>query len=80
MTSKLKRTDRDHLSYDFRTDSPTSPIEWKISDGLVEYPEALCYMQKRVENISAKIAHEQVWLLEHPPFIQLVQVPTKRTF
>ncbi|ENN93622.1 lipoyl(octanoyl) transferase LipB [Bartonella bovis] len=67
MTFKLNRTDRDYLSHDFKTTYPNSPVEWKISDGLVEYPEALCYMQERVENISTKTAHEQIWLLEHPP-------------
>ncbi|CBI76393.1 lipoate biosynthesis protein B [Bartonella clarridgeiae 73] len=63
----MKYTDRNHLSHQFKTTGHTSPVEWKISDNLVEYPEALRYMQERVENISAKIAHEQVWLLEHPP-------------
>ncbi|ABM45682.1 octanoyltransferase [Bartonella bacilliformis str. Heidi Mejia] len=62
----MQHTSRDHLSYNFKTTAPHPPVEWKISDGLVEYPEALRYMQKRVENIYAKIAHEQVWLLEHP--------------
>ncbi|WP_407966135.1 lipoyl(octanoyl) transferase LipB [Bartonella sp. C271] len=67
MTSKLKYTDRNHLSHYFKATHHTSPVEWKISDSLVEYPEALRYMQERVENIFAKTAHEQVWLLEHPP-------------
>ncbi|AQX27970.1 lipoyl(octanoyl) transferase LipB [Bartonella sp. JB15] len=66
MTSKLKYIDHSHLSNHFKTAHQASPVEWKISDNLVEYPEALRYMQERVENISAKIAHEQVWLLEHP--------------
>ncbi|MCL6229871.1 lipoyl(octanoyl) transferase LipB [Bartonella bilalgolemii] len=67
MTSKLKYTDRNHLSHHFKATHHTSPVEWKISDNLIEYPEALRYMQERVENIFAKTAHEQVWLLEHPP-------------
>ncbi|MCZ2328211.1 lipoyl(octanoyl) transferase LipB [Bartonella sp. F02] len=67
MTFELKHINRDQLSHHFKTTCQTSPIEWKISDNLIEYPEALRYMQERVENISAETAREQVWLLEHPP-------------
>ncbi|WP_208435870.1 lipoyl(octanoyl) transferase LipB [Bartonella phoceensis] len=66
MTFTLKRTDRNHLPHQFKTMPGNPPVEWKISNNLVEYPEALRYMQERVENILAKNAHEQVWLLEHP--------------
>ncbi|MCZ2204316.1 lipoyl(octanoyl) transferase LipB [Bartonella sp. A05] len=62
----MQHTDRDHLSYNFKTNHRAPPVEWKISDKLVEYPEALHYMQERVDSISAETAHEQVWLLEHP--------------
>jgi lipoyl(octanoyl) transferase len=43
------------------------PLEWKISDGLVAYPEALAAMEARADAIAAGQAPEQVWLLEHPP-------------
>ncbi|WP_375662448.1 MULTISPECIES: lipoyl(octanoyl) transferase LipB [unclassified Bartonella] len=66
MTFELKHTDRNHLSHHFNAILGNPPVEWKISDHLVEYPEALRYMQERVEKILAKTAHEQVWLLEHP--------------
>ncbi|MBB5074069.1 lipoyl(octanoyl) transferase [Bartonella callosciuri] len=66
MTFELKHTDRNHFQPHFKTTSGNPPVEWKISDNLVEYPEALSYMQKHVEKILAKNAHEQVWLLEHP--------------
>ncbi|WP_156851511.1 lipoyl(octanoyl) transferase LipB [Bartonella refiksaydamii] len=66
MTFELKHTDRNHLPHQFKMVLGNSPVEWKISNNLVEYPEALRYMQERVENILAKNAHEQVWLLEHP--------------
>lgn len=66
MTFELKHTDRNHLQHPFKTVLGNQPVEWKISNNLVEYPEALRYMQERVENILAKNAHEQVWLLEHP--------------
>ncbi len=41
--------------------------EWKISDGLVPYPEAVAAMEARAEAIAEGLAGEQVWLLEHPP-------------
>lgn len=44
-----------------------SEIEWKISDGLVDYEEAMAFMEQRVADIRAGTARECVWLLEHPP-------------
>jgi lipoyl(octanoyl) transferase len=44
-----------------------SPVEWRISDGLVAYPEALAAMEARVEAIRAGREPELCWLLEHPP-------------
>jgi lipoyl(octanoyl) transferase len=41
--------------------------EWRISEGLVAYPEALAAMEARVAAIRAGTADELVWLLEHPP-------------
>ena len=51
-------------STDFAT---MSPAEWRISDGLVPYDEALATMEARVADIRAGRAPELVWLLEHPP-------------
>lgn len=42
-------------------------MEWRISDGLVPYPEAVAAMEERVAAIRAGEAPELVWLLEHPP-------------
>ncbi len=42
-------------------------MEWKISDGLTDYQEAVAFMEARVEAIAADEAEECVWLLEHPP-------------
>jgi lipoyl(octanoyl) transferase len=42
-------------------------VEWRISDGVVGYPEALAAMETRVSAIRAGTAPELVWLLEHPP-------------
>ena len=43
------------------------PVEWRVSDRLVEYPEALDWMEARAAQIAAGKARECVWLLEHPP-------------
>jgi lipoyl(octanoyl) transferase len=42
-------------------------VEWRISDRLVPYPEALAFMEARVAAIRERGAPELVWLLEHPP-------------
>ena len=42
-------------------------VEWRVSDGLVPYEEALAFMEARVAEIRAGTAEECVWLLEHPP-------------
>jgi lipoyl(octanoyl) transferase len=42
-------------------------IEWRLSDGLVPYGEALAWMEARAAAIRAGTARECVWLLEHPP-------------
>jgi lipoyl(octanoyl) transferase len=43
------------------------PIEWRISDRPIAYPEALAAMEERVEAIRASRAPELAWLIEHPP-------------
>jgi lipoyl(octanoyl) transferase len=44
-----------------------SAIEWRGSDGLVAYAEAVAFMEERVAAISEGKAPELIWLLEHPP-------------
>ena len=44
-----------------------SDIEWRVSEGLTPYAEALAAMEERAAAIRAGLAGEQVWLLEHPP-------------
>lgn len=41
--------------------------DWIITPGLTPYPEALAFMEARVEAIARGEAGECVWLLEHPP-------------
>jgi lipoyl(octanoyl) transferase len=47
------------------TGSP--PVEWLVSDGLVDYESALATMNARAAAIARGDAPELVWLLEHPP-------------
>lgn len=42
-------------------------VEWKITDGLTDYDDAVCVMEARVDAISAGDADELIWLVEHPP-------------
>ena len=44
-----------------------APVEWRVSEALVPYPDALAQMEERVEAIIAGNTPELVWLLEHPP-------------
>jgi lipoyl(octanoyl) transferase len=47
-------------------ESPHPDIEWRVSDELVPYLEALAFMEERAAAIRAGQARECVWLLEHP--------------
>ena len=42
-------------------------IEWRVSQGLVPYRDALAEMEERVAAVRAGDASELIWLLEHPP-------------
>ncbi len=42
-------------------------IEWRVSEGLLPYPETLAEMEARATAIREGTARELVWLLEHPP-------------
>ena len=48
-------------------DRASSPVEWRISEGLVPYEAALTAMSARAAAIAEGAAPELVWLLEHPP-------------
>ena len=43
------------------------PVEWRVSDGLVAYEDALAAMDARAAAIADGARRELVWLLEHPP-------------
>ena len=42
------------------------PVEWRITDGVTGYAEAVAEMEARVADIAAGAAPELVWLVEHP--------------
>jgi lipoyl(octanoyl) transferase len=46
---------------------PSAALEWRVTDGLTAYPDALATMQARIEAIRAGRDSELVWMVEHPP-------------
>ena len=42
-------------------------VEWRISEGLTPYQDALVEMEARADAIAAGEASELIWLVEHPP-------------
>ncbi len=42
-------------------------IEWRVSDDLVPYEQALADMEARAAAVRADAASERIWLLEHAP-------------
>lgn len=47
--------------------SAGAEIEWRVSEGLVPYEEALSFMEARARAIREDGAPECIWLLQHPP-------------
>src|SRR6266571_7592440 len=58
---------RQHLDLASFSTFTGEPVEWRISEAPVPYPEAVAAMEARVAAIAAHEAPELVWLLEHPP-------------
>lgn len=46
--------------------SDATPVDWAVSSGYVDYPDAVAAMEQRVAAILDGSAPELVWLLEHP--------------
>ena len=44
-----------------------APVEWRITEGLTAYSDAIAFMEARAEAIHSGAARELVWLVEHPP-------------
>ena len=47
--------------------NPANQVEWRLDEGLVDYPSAVAAMEARAAAIRAGTAPEQLWFLEHPP-------------
>src|SRR5882672_7625613 len=60
-------TDRSQIATSFLPLPGSSPVEWRIEPGLVDYPGAVAFMEARAEAIRSGAAGEMVWLVEHPP-------------
>jgi lipoyl(octanoyl) transferase len=58
---------RDEIRTGLLPAAGAAPVEWRVSEGLVPYADAVAAMQARVDAIAAGEAPESVWLVEHPP-------------
>jgi lipoyl(octanoyl) transferase len=47
--------------------SDGAPCGWAVSEGRIDYPQAVAAMEARAGAIARGEASELVWLLEHPP-------------
>jgi lipoyl(octanoyl) transferase len=58
---------RELLDTVFLPPEGAEPVDWLLAEGLVEYPDAVAFMEARAEAIAEGRATELVWLVEHPP-------------
>src|SRR5436305_11582483 len=52
---------------DLHMGTAAAAIEWRVSNALVPYEDAVAEMERRIAAIRAGTAPQLVWLLEHPP-------------
>jgi lipoyl(octanoyl) transferase len=57
---------RDSLDLTLAQPADSHPLEWRIADTPVAYPDAVALMEARAAAIAAGEAPELVWLVEHP--------------
>jgi lipoyl(octanoyl) transferase len=57
---------RDRLDIGLLPALELAPVDWRLSEGLVSYEQALATMDERAGAIAAGTAPELAWLLEHP--------------
>jgi len=58
---------RNALDFGLKSAPGAAAVEWRISDGLVPYEDAVAAMDARATAIAEGKAPELIWLLEHPP-------------
>jgi lipoyl(octanoyl) transferase len=61
----LARTRR-RLTIGLAPPAGSPPVEWLVSDSVVDYESALAMMSARAEAIARGESRELIWLLEHP--------------
>jgi lipoyl(octanoyl) transferase len=57
---------RQDLTGTFFAEQSNPPVEWRVTEGLTPYLDAVTFMEARAEAIRAGSAGELVWLVEHP--------------
>lgn len=67
MVHHVLKTDRSSLPATFPAAAGSPPVEWRVSDGPVDYESAVAEMEARAAALADGEAAELVWLLEHPP-------------
>lgn len=60
----MLRTELDHAMH---AREGSTPVRWRVTDGLVGYEDAVAEMERQVALIADGKADELVWLVEHPP-------------
>jgi lipoyl(octanoyl) transferase len=59
--------DRSQLATSFHARPGSPPVEWRVEPGLVDYEQAVAFMERRAAEIRDGAAAELVWLVEHRP-------------
>lgn len=67
MDQSVLPSTRNSLSVSFQPPPGSPHVEWRVSEGLTEYANAVAFMEQRAAAIRDGTANELVWLLEHPP-------------
>jgi lipoyl(octanoyl) transferase len=63
----MRMPERNQITTSFLPLPGSQPVEWRVEDGLIPYPQALATMEERAAAIRNGTAPEMVWLVEHPP-------------
>lgn len=58
---------RNALNFGLPAAADALPVEWRVSESLIDYADAVAAMAARAAAIADGTTPEQVWLLEHPP-------------
>jgi lipoyl(octanoyl) transferase len=59
--------DRSQIATSFHARPGSRPVEWRVAPGLVDYQDAVAFMEQRAADIRDGTAPELVWLVEHRP-------------